>query len=385
MVPGNASSDIPDSRQSEEIQTIGVAFWNLQNLFDIEVSKLAADLEFTPVHGWDRRAFEAKVNNLAQIIRMMFDGHGPDLLGVCEIENERVANILIDAVGRDDYALAHVQNPDIQGIDTSLIYSSRVFDIDQTRVRGHQAHPRYPTRDIFEVHLKVKCNDSDLVVLVNHWPSQSPGRWETEPFRITVASHCGQLVEQNLKLPRKSYLQLKASDVSLHQLNAIWDRNVLVMGDFNDAPWSRSVMDILRAGFTAEKLAEPIRFVQGSLPSYRSYASRPAWLFNPMWSCLRKPDQGTHYNPDATHAMSIRDQFLLSRGLYYGLQGLQIGASKMSKAPGLPAAEIFRPNVMCTPDGHPREFLRENRAGFSDHFPVTTTIKVLKSQVSRDG
>ena len=391
MVP-DATNSATTYTPPEEIGSFNVAFWNLQNLFDLDVSPLAADLEYTPVNGWDKRAFETKINNLADVIRLMFDGKGPDLLGICEIENARVANILIEAIGRDDYALAHVEHPDIRGIDTSLIYSTRIFDIDESKTQGHMVHLRYPTRDIFEVHLKVRSNNADLTVLVNHWPSRSLGQLETEPFRMTVASHCGKLVDDNVKLSRKEYLQLKDNELSLHILNKAWDSNVLLMGDLNDEPWNRSVMDILGAGFTIDHLEEPIRFARGSLPSFKSYASKSAKLFNPMWAMMNKPDQGTHYYSQATQTMNMLDQFLLSRGLYFGLQGLQpkVGidlvadqatpAERMS--PYVPEVDIFRPEIMTTRKGRPREFRCENHSGFSDHFPITTTIRILSRDAS---
>jgi hypothetical protein len=357
---------------SDDVASINVAFWNLQNLFDIEASAIAADLEFTPVNGWDKQAFQDKIANLAEVIRLMFDGRGPDLLGLCEIENERVADVLIEAIGREDYALAHVEHPDIRGIDTSLIYSTKFFDVDESKTRGHLVHLRYPTRDIFEVHLKVKQNNSDLAVLVNHWPSRSSGRWETEPFRMTVASHCGQIVDSILKLSRRDYLQLKDNETSLHGLNVEWDRNVLVMGDLNDEPWDRSVMDILNAGFSHDHIEEPIRFSRGSLPSFKSYASRSPSLYNPMWSLLSQPDRGTYYFSQATQSMKMLDQFLLSRGLLYGRQGLQIRCTEA----GVPHVEVFRPGMMSTRKWRPREFQRENHSGYSDHFPITTTLDV---------
>lgn len=350
--------------------TINVAFWNLQNFFDTEVSSIAADLECTPVNGWERRAFEAKILNLAEVIRMMFNGAGPDLLGLCEIENERIARILIKAIGRDDYALAHVEHPDICGLDTSLIYSTRLFELNKEKTRGHVVHLRYPTRDIFEAHLKVRENGSDLVVLVNHWPSRKPGAAQSEPFRMTVASHCARRLEDNVKVGRREYLSLDDNELSLRYLNQAWDRNVLVMGDFNDEPWDRSVREVLRAGFSQDHIAEPIRFIRGSLPSYKSYASRSAWLFNPMWSLMNKPDQGSQYDSGGTHTMNLIDQFMLSRGLYFGNSGLTVRRN----AAGLPEVEIFRPDIMCTRKGRPREFNCENRTGYSDHFPITTSL-----------
>jgi hypothetical protein len=111
----------------------------------------------------------------------------------------------------------------IRGIDTSLIYSGKLFELDESKTRRHLVHLRYPTRKIFAVQLKVKQNNSALAVSVNHWPSRRSGRLETEPFRMTVASHCGQIVDRLLKLSRRDYLQIKDNEPSLHGLNIAWD------------------------------------------------------------------------------------------------------------------------------------------------------------------
>lgn len=364
------------SDNGSNAETFNIAFWNLQNLFDLEASAIATDLEFTPVNGWNRSAFESKINNLAEIIRLMFGGQGPDLLGICEIENKRLGNLLIEAIGREDYVLAHVEHPEIRGLDTSLIYSTKVFDIDEDKTHGHLVHLRYPTRDIFEVHLKVRSNDAELVVLVNHWPSRSHGVYETEPFRMTVASHCGRLIDENLKVSRKEYLQLNDTEVSLLDLNDRWNRNVLVMGDLNDEPWNRSVMDILRAAYSTDHLEEEIRFSRGSLPSYKSYSDRMAPMFNPMWSLMCEPGSGTLYYSRTTQTMNLVDQFLLSRGLYHGLSGLQ----PVMKSDGVPQIDIFTPDEMTTRKKRPREFRRESRAGYSDHFPITMSMQVIDKQ-----
>ena len=367
-----AEQDVSNSTSEQPVQQIRVAFWNLQNLFDIEVSAIAADLEFTPVNGWDRNAFESKIRNLAEVIRLMFDGQGPDLLGICEIENERVARRLIKETGRDDYQLAHIEHPDIRGIDTSLIYSDKLFTADTSRMKGHLVHLRFPTRDIFEVPLTVIANNAELVVLVNHWPSRSNGKWLSEPFRMTVASHCGRIVDDLVKVPRREYLELRDTEVSLFRLNDAWDRNVLIMGDLNDEPWDRSVMEILGAAYSTDHLEESIRMTRGALPSFKSYAGRTASLFNPMWSLMTSPDQGTHYFSQSAQTMNMLDQFILSRGLYYGRQGLKVREHQS----GIPAVQIFRPELMTTRKGRPREFRLDNHSGYSDHFPITTVLEV---------
>ena len=353
-------------------QLINAAFWNLQNLFDPETSPIAADLDFTSVNGWNRRAFECKTANVAEVIRQMFDGAGPDLLGICEIENSRAAEHLLEAVGRDDLAVARAEHPDIRGLDTALIYSTRIFEVSEPETRGHQVHLRYPTCDILEVRLKIRQNDADLAVLVNHWPSRKPDRAQTEALRLTAADHCRQLVNQIVRLPRRDYLQLADTELSCAEVNSVWDRNVLVMGDFNDEPWDRSVLEVLGAACSVKQLESPVQPSGGSLPSYRSYAAATACLFNPMWSLAGTPDVGTVCFPGSGRTMHLTDQFLLSRGLFFGLNGLQ----PESGADGIPSVEIFRPDCMTTEHASPRQFRCDSRTGYSDHFPITMALQI---------
>lgn len=354
---------------------LNIAFWNLQNLFDVTISKIAADLEFTPANGWDDAALRSKIKALAGVIRTMHDGEGPDLLGVCEVENEGVANKLIAAAGRCDLALAHVDSPDIRGIDTSLIYSTEKFELIEPPTE-HLVHLRFPTRDIFEVRLRVRENDEELIVLVNHWPSRSRGRYETEAYRLTVASHAGRVVDNLLKYDRSEYFELadnEAVEEVMESLNYRWNRNVLVMGDFNDEPFDRSVLEFLRASKGLDHLEEPIKPSRGGLPSYKSYSGKRACLFNCMWSQLARPDHGTHYFSGGTNTMNTLDQFMVSRGLYFGLQGLQLRLDD----DGTPAAWISKPDTMTTRKGRPRAFDRKTHNGHSDHFPIEMVLNVL--------
>ena len=350
---------------------ITVAFWNLQNLFDTSVSRIASDLEFTPVHGWNREAFRAKVHNLARVIRSMFGGRGPDLLGICEIENRPVAEYLIRAIGRTDYRLAHVDSPDIRGIDTSLIYSNDVFELAAEPIE-HLVHLRFPTRDLFEVPLRVRANGAELTVIVNHWPSRSRGLHETEAYRMTVASHCGRILDRILKFNRETYLRLPNRPATLEALNNRWNRNVLLMGDFNDEPFNRSILEVLQATKGVDHLEEPIKPSYGRMPSYKRYASKRAYVFNCMWSLMSKPDVGTHFYSGNTNTMNMLDQFMISRGLYFGLNGLRLETEADSN---VPSVRILRDAAMTSRKGRPVAFKKENRSGFSDHFPILTTLR----------
>ncbi len=79
-----------------------IAFWNVENLFDVRDSIRRSDkLQRTlrdELEGWTQDLLDAKVRQLAAIIRQINGGAGPDLLGVCEVENEHVLGLLRDAL-----------------------------------------------------------------------------------------------------------------------------------------------------------------------------------------------------------------------------------------------------------------------------------------------
>jgi hypothetical protein len=217
---------------------IKVAFWNLGNLFDTTSSEIASDLEFTPDRGWDQDQKNKKTDNLAQIISSLHNNQGPDLIGLCEIENQELAKQLISHMNRqDDYQVAEYRDsPDIRGIDTCLIYSKRVFKF--VSAKSHNIYLRYPTRDIFQIRLQAIANGAELDVLVNHWPSGTSGYYKSEPLRIAVAENCSKIVESILKIPQNDLLQmpnnLKNDNESIAKLNQQWNKNIIVMGDLND-------------------------------------------------------------------------------------------------------------------------------------------------------
>ena len=104
-------------------EPIRTAFWNVQNLFDTTASEIAADLEFTPDKGWTDAVLGRKLDALASVVNAMFGGQGPELLGLCEVENEAVVKRLAKLL-KPDLTIAHVESPDIRGIDTSLLYAA---------------------------------------------------------------------------------------------------------------------------------------------------------------------------------------------------------------------------------------------------------------------
>ncbi|NWG29803.1 MAG: endonuclease/exonuclease/phosphatase family protein, partial [Ignavibacteriaceae bacterium] len=98
--------------------TLIVAFWNLQNLFDTKDNPAKEDESFLP-NGemqWTEDRLDKKMFNLSRVIRMMNDGNGPDLLGVCEVENQAVLEEMVKKYLSDlDYKVAYLESPDNRG------------------------------------------------------------------------------------------------------------------------------------------------------------------------------------------------------------------------------------------------------------------------------
>ena len=87
-----------------------------------------------------------------------------------------------------------------------------------------------------------------------------------------------------------------------------------------------------------------------------------------MWALLAVPDRGTHYFSAATNLMNLLNQFILTRGLVYGTQGLKFDPASVAIFAQAPAADAR---------GRPKNFDREKLTGVSDHLPITARIQVL--------
>jgi endonuclease/exonuclease/phosphatase family metal-dependent hydrolase len=314
-----------------------IAWWNLENLFDIEDSQQRPDWLrsklASEVRGWSQEVLETKLTQLVRIIMQINNGHGPDLLGVCEVENEPVMQQLahkLRAAGRN-YAVAHHDTSDQRGIDIAFIYDADLFTFE--RQFFHVILKRAATRDLFQVNFRTALG-RDLIVVGNHWPSRSGGQYETEPYRILAA--------ETLSYWHERILEAKGKEVA-----------VIFMGDFNDEPFNRSMTDYMLStnSFTRAKNAE------------NPYA------YNLMWPLMGQA-VGTYY---FSNFPNILDQFLVGGGFLKGDTPLQIKADSLRVER---FAEMTKPGDYPAPIkfGRPSSQSSYNPNGFSDHFPISLIL-----------
>jgi hypothetical protein len=313
-----------------------VAFWNLENLFDVDGSParpewlqraLARELA-----GWNTEVLDLKISQLARIIRQMNGGAGPDVLGVCEIENEHVLRLLIDALALTtrDYDVAHADTSDERGIDVAFLFDRAIFEKREQFSQVILA--RNATRDLFQVTLAIKASGRERIMIGNHWPARSEGVYESEPYRILAA--------ETLAYWHERIMAIKGADMP-----------VLAMGDFNDEPFNRSL----------------VQYALSTLQAAKVLKARSPRFFNLMWPLLGQR-RGTHYFDNFA---SLLDQFLVSRPLLERMAPLRVGPESVR-------IEAFPEMVGRGDYPAPRRFGRPSsgldRTGFSDHFPISVML-----------
>lgn len=323
------------SIKEQKLPNLNVAWWNLENLFDHEnaqrdpelKSRLASELE-----GWTAAVRDRKISQLANIIRMMFDGEGPALLGVCEVENEEIVKRLADAINLPQrrYETVSHNSPDARGIDTSFIVDTKQLAVVSTH---HQVViKRSATRDIFWTRLRNNATNAEFVTLANHWPSRSAGQYMSEPFRMLTGETHALITSRMLD----------------EELGG--DRNlpILSMGDYNDEPFNRSMQE----------------YLLGSRDPGRVRFSRSGHMLNLMWPLMHGHDPGTYLY---SSTWNMLDQFLVSYGMVRTASPVRVDQDSVT---------IFRPETMIGSSGRPRRFSRPaakggvDEDGFSDHFPI---------------
>lgn len=207
-------------------------FYNVENLFDTFDDSLKNDEEFLPEGNrfWSNRKYYTKLNQIYKVIIAIGEWNPPAIIGLCEIENRKVIEDLVNntPLVKFEYQIVHKESPDRRGIDVGLLYRKELFQplYYEAIPINFPDNPESKTRDILFV--KGITNKSDtLNIFINHWPSRWGGQLESEDRRLFVAS------------------VLKAKVDSVFMLNP--QSNIIITGDFNDYPDNKSLNNVLNA------------------------------------------------------------------------------------------------------------------------------------------
>lgn len=216
------------SKTEKKLQTI--AFYNIENLFDVYNHEQTNDDDFLPTSAkkWTKKRYNQKIYKLGSVIsKIGFKAttKPPAIVGLAEVENSSVLNDLINCQDLLDYnyGFVHHDSNDERGIDVALLYnkdefmieSSETFTLDLMTSEGEKDF----TRDILCVSGILGGNR--IHVIVNHWPSRREGDEETSYKRMVAAKKVLEIIAK-LKLEFET-------------------PKIIVLGDFNDNPNNESV------------------------------------------------------------------------------------------------------------------------------------------------
>lgn len=205
---------------------------NCENLFDYYDDEGKDDAEYLPeaTRHWTKKRYWRKLNNIAQELLSTSDEGIPDLIALCEVENDSVLHDLThrSLLRNAGYEYLMTSSPDLRGIDVALLYSPfsfapiRSYPLRVTPIKGMR-----PTRDILYVCGETVSGDT-LHVFVVHLPSRYGGERYSRPFRQAATDRLCQSLD------------------SITSLNP--EAQILIAGDFNDGAESPALRQICQHG-----------------------------------------------------------------------------------------------------------------------------------------
>lgn len=316
----NSCSSIQQNGRTPSNEVV-VAFYNVENLFDTLNDPLTLDEDFTPEGKlqWNSLRYAEKLSRISEVVDLL-PGEMPAFIGLCEIENRAVLTDLVKQpnLRSNEYAIIHADSPDERGIDVAALYDpTRLTDVHFDYYTIALPDAKDFTRDV--LHVKARLRNEWIHFFVNHWPSRSGGQAESEPNRIAVA----QLVSE------------KVSTLLREDAGA----KIVIMGDFNDHPVDKSMLDVLQAKNTKD-----------------------ASLYNQMYAIHAKGEGSYFYKGEwgALDQMITSKQMMESTGLHVTEQSA--GVLRDEKLLFRDKEGVARPSRSYAGDAY--------KGGYSDHLPV---------------
>lgn len=336
------------SAQSQQMkrqyQVFGVAFYNLENLFDTINNNGKYDEEFSPAGArqWNGNKYWSKISNLARAITSFTTPstpNGPAFIGVSEIENRSVLEDLVKAVderlkseGRQPWNLkiVHHDSPDRRGVDVGALYNERYFRFMNVSnsLLTVPGKPDFRTRD--QMCVTGRMGADTVSIIVNHWPSRLGGQEQSSPNREAAAA------------------------LSKHIADSIWairpNEGVIVMGDLNDDPMDKSCAKVLGA-------------------SKKEKGVTAHGFFNPFWTLLDKGIGTLAYNS----SWNLFDQIIVSGSLLEQ----NTGEGRLHFWKAVVNNFEFLKDTEGNRVGYPRRTFAAGSFlnGYSDHFPTEIFLR----------
>ena len=272
-------------QQPKRYALYGVAFYNLENLFDTLHDAGKNDYEYLPngTNKWGKMKYEAKLHNMARVLSELCTDklpQGPAVIGVSELENHLALEDLLNQPSLAGRGLKYVDvaGPDRRGVECAFIYNPRFFQMERYMHVPYYYAPSGRVDDPLvgfytdeqgevQAYTDLKGDTTHITrgflvmqgllagermfFIVNHWPSRAAGSEARERAGYQVR-------------------MLKDALMASHP-----EAKVMIMGDMNDDPADKSMTTALGCKHQTDKV------------------KKATDLFNPWHETLYNRGQGT--------------------------------------------------------------------------------------------
>lgn len=324
---------------------LNVAFWNVENLFEPAVSRRIGRGPRT------RRAIDAKINQLADIIGGFFNGAGPDLLGLAEVATRDLFDELVDRIPGARPAALRLWEACVDASHTGLGLVGR----DGVIARLDRIDAWRPTLASRPRALSAACtlvgNGLPIHVIANHWKSRIPD----PPGSLGPTHHQDR--------------RETADWVGTHLSLSSGMKCAIVMGDLNCQPDEEPLNGLTLRGS---------RHTSTAIRGRRAIST----LYNTAWRLMTEPDPWRHPRTNAHRGTRPLSTFGASGTNVF--DHLLVSKDAMC---GRPLA-LIEDSLQYHPDGRAFRYARGGQirprpwrwhgsgsySGASDHLPLLVTF-----------
>ncbi len=341
--------------QASFAKTVKVMSYNVENLFDVEHDSGKEDYTFLPMNhpakapgcetikvehykkecletDWTADKLEIKLTQIEKVVKSTQSI--PDILALIEVENPNVVQKVQKRLGYKHLIMTN--SPDARGIDVAVLFNpSPALAFVSTReikLKTSQFGIRSATRNVLEVTFKLA--GKPFFFYLNHWPSQQSGPGS----RVSAAEQVMAVVKDKINAP---------------------DTRVMLVGDFNvtDTEKPNPIYDMLTKNTGLFDIAAQLTPAQRKKLPPGTYFYGWEWT----WNFLDK--------------IIVNENFLKSApginaknfNIYAPQFMTRIYEGKNPDRPGFGQKAVV-------PWNYWHNAYTIERAGFSDHFPVTVEI-----------
>ena len=265
--------------------------YNVENIFDTHHDEGKDDTEYLPdaTCQWTEKRYWKKLDCIGKAILSCSEEGIPDLVALCEVENEVTMHDLTkrSLLRNAGYEYVMTSSPDARGVDVALLYSPFSFSLVRSYgIRLPLIEGMRPTRDILYACGQLVSGDT-LHVFVVHAPSRHGGEKTSRPFRLHAADRLLQSVD------------------SIRALSP--DASIVITGDFNDYHDSPALLRLCQHHLKNVTKEAPARY--GVAGTYRY---RGEW--NSLDHVLVSPVVAAKVDT----AFIQSEKFLLEKDKFYG-------------------------------------------------------------------